>query len=134
MIVLRTLLIILVTFSLNSCYLTSDIPLDQTTLLTKKLWAFDSLVGYDDFGIQLGLALNDKMTYSFRVNGYCTIVTLGVSRDNTWEFNNDGSAILFNTGTADVQEWTIISLDETELVISFEDADALNGIVTWTFK
>lgn len=134
MIVLRTLLIILVTFSLNSCYLTSDIPLDQTTLLTKKLWAFDSLVGYDDFGIQLGLALNDKMTYSFRENGYCTIVTLGVSRDNTWEFNNDGSAILFNTGTADVQEWTIISLDETELVISFEDADALNGIVTWTFK
>jgi hypothetical protein len=134
MIVLRTLLIILVTFSLNSCYLTSDIPLDQTTLLTKKLWAFDSLVGYDDFGIQLGLALNDKMTYNFLENGHCTIVTLGVSRDNTWEFNNDGSAILFNTGTADVQEWTIISLNETELVISFEDVDALNGRVTWTFK
>jgi len=134
MVILRTLLIILVTFSLNSCYLSSELPLDQTTLLTKKLWTFDSLIGYDDFGIQLGLALNEKMTYSFSENGHCTIVSLGVSRDNTWEFNKDESTIQFNNGTADQQEWNIISLDETELVVSFEDVDALNGIVIWNFK
>jgi len=134
MVVLRTLLVFLVFFPLNACYITGELPKDETALLTEKVWTFDSLIGYDDFGIQLELALNEKMTYSFNKNGICTIVALGVSRENVWEFNNDKTIVIINPGQADAQEWNIISLSETELVVSFEDADALNGTVIWTFN
>ena len=134
MIFLRYLLIILVVSSLFACDISSELPNDETVFLTGKTWTFDTLIGYDDFGTQLGLALYDRMTYQFSENGICTVVALGVAEDITWEFKGDKQFIILKPDTANPFEWTIITLDEKELTVSFADIESLNGTVIWTFK
>ena len=134
MIFLRYLLITFVVFSLLACDINRELPNEETVLLTEKIWTFNTLIGYDDFGTQLGLALYDRMTYQFNANGICTVIALGVAEDITWEFSEDKQIIILKPDTVKPVEWTIITLDEKELTVSFEDIESLNGSVIWTFK
>lgn len=117
------------------CNIIDDDPVEDNTIyLTNSIWTFNSVTGYNDFQTQLALASNNNMTYQFDINGTYASVILGASGDGIWEFNVDESLIILDTGTAVVLEWTIVTLNETELIISFKDSAALNGNGTWTFN
>ena len=133
--IFRSLQVAIMIFSVVACQImVDDLVEDNTIKLTRKIWAFDSIAGYNDFQTQLGLASFNKMTYHFNVNGTYASVILGASGAGIWEFNADKSVIILDSGTVDVIEWTIITLNVTELIVSFKDPDALNGRGTWIFN
>lgn len=133
--IFKTLQVTIIILSVIACdIIVDDLVEDNTIILTNKIWTFDSITGYNDFQTQLGLASFNNMTYHFNVNGTYASVILGASGEGIWEFNADKSVIILDSGTVDVIEWTIITLNITELIVSFKDTDALNGKGTWTFN
>jgi len=133
--IFRILQAAIIIISLVGCNIIDDNPVEDNTIyLTNSIWTFNSLTGYNDFQTQLALASNNNMTYQFDINGTYASVILGASGDGIWEFNVGESLIILDTGTAVVLEWTIVTLNETELIISFKDSAALNGNGTWTFN
>jgi hypothetical protein len=131
----RSILIASLLVSFIACdKIVEELANSKTVLLTKKLWTFDSLSGYDEFGNLFAATFFTGTTYQFRPDGTYTAVILAQTGDSTWEFNADQTVITLEPGTAKAVFWKVITLSETELIITFEDADALAGIVTITFK
>lgn len=107
---------------------------NNTVRLTKKIWAFVSITGFDEFSNSLASTLFMGMTYEFKTNGSYEAVILGQPQGGSWEFNNSLTIITLNPGTTDAIEWTLVTLTDDELIITQEDSKAINGKVTWTFR
>ena len=119
---------------LCNCQGIEDLSETRTNLLIIKIWKFEVLSGYDDFGNQLAAAQAINLTFQFRPGGTYTKVLLGVAKDGSWSFNNNENVIHLDAGTISELDWQVLSLTDTALVISFKDPDALNGTVTYTFS
>ena len=128
-----TLIFILV-ISFSACIDIEELSGNKTVLLTEKVWAFDNVTGYDDFGTQLASALLNGMTYKFDKTGSYSTVVLGAPGEGIWEFNIDETGVILEPGTVDAIDWQIEALDDTQLIVSFAEADALSGRATWYFK
>jgi len=131
---INTFFVAILIFTVVSCSQVDELAKDNTVLLTTSLWTFDFVTGYDDFTNQFAAALFTGMTYQFKPDGTYTAVIIGQSGNGVWEFNSDKTVITLEPGTKDAIAWTIITLSDSELKVTFEDEDALTGIVTMTFR
>lgn len=132
---IKVIVLVLLLGSFVSCdKVLEELANDETVLLTKKLWTFESIEGFDALGNQFAATFLTGATYQFRADGTYTLVFLGQPLIGAWEFNSDKTVITLEPGTADAIEWSIITLSDIELKVTYAEEDAITGFATVAFN
>jgi hypothetical protein len=103
-------------------------------LINEDYWRFESLSGFSVSENQIRSQMLIGSRYRFLEDGTYWSSVARIVELGKWEFNDDKTVIILNSGESNEAEWTIITLSEDELTVSLEHVDALNGKYIMTFN
>lgn len=124
------LLLIVLTLLLNACSKNEVAP-DRTKLLTQKKWTFSSVSGFDPISAGLLELLLEGSSYKFNTDKTVEVSVFGLTYSTDWAFNNDETKIIMDPGTADETQLTIVTINETTLVLNDESDGTDDGKYTY---
>lgn len=136
---LRFSFVILIALSLFSCEKDDgNGGKTKTDLLTAHAWVFSDVTSDSDdamveFALALVKAIMEDAVYVFDANGSYSLTVYSETGTGTWEFSSDEKTLILDEGTEDEVQNQIVTLTDSQLVLSSTDVDEDIGTYTVTY-
>jgi len=115
-----------------SCKKTEEVIPDFDKLITQSIWSYDEEVSLDPANAGLVNTLLNGATLTFKTGGSVESFFL-TAGTNTWEFNADKTKVIIDKGLPSEDEWTVVSLTETEFIYrDNDDGDEPGGALPFS--